>query len=207
MKKLRSVEYYSRTAVKKRGWNDKLIEQFLGEPDDIVINMYYKSGPPVCLYDVDRVHAVESTKEFQEVQKSRKKRRDGARKAVATKEERMRQLLDGIELEVPEMPWEVLTRRAVDHFNDRALERDADFHFASADSDEAFLDRIRVNYLRHELTAYEQHLQSTAGKVGAADAYLEIKRKVLNAISDIYPELNSECSRQSQRAFVESLPH
>ena len=57
-----------------------------------------------------------------------------------------------------------------------------------------------VNYLRHELSSYENELNETAGKVGVRDAYLEIKDKVLFAIGDSYPELQNECRRQRERA-------
>lgn len=202
---MKDGSHCTKKVLKDRGWNDKLIEQLLGEPDDTAANTYYRSGPPVCLYDVDRVHALESTKEFQEVQQSRLKRREAAQNAVATKKKKLQQFLEGIEVKVPEMEWEVLTRRAVDHFNDRAFERRTDAPLASTESDEALLDRIRVNYLRHELTTYEEDLQNTAGKVGAADAYLDIKEKVLDAISDTYPELTLECLRQINKAYDNSL--
>jgi hypothetical protein len=51
-------------------------------------------------------------------------------------------------------------------------------------------------YLRHEMSDYEESLDRIAGKVGAGDAYLIVKGKVLDAIAAVYPHLALECMRQ-----------
>lgn len=68
--------------------------------------------------------------------------------------------------------------------------------YASERSSPEFLERITVNYLRHELSSYENHLTRVAGQVGAEDAYWRIKEKVLDAIAGAYPHLAAECCRQ-----------
>lgn len=70
--------------------------------------------------------------------------------------------------------------------------------YASEHSDPEFLERIRVNYLRHNSCRYEHHLEMIAGRVGTKDAYLEIKEKVLDAIAEVYPWLGAECLRQEK---------
>lgn len=57
--------YFTRTALKLRGWLPGTIRQYLGEPDRIVPNPQSSSGSPSHLYARDRVLAVESTREFQ----------------------------------------------------------------------------------------------------------------------------------------------
>jgi hypothetical protein len=195
--------HYTKRALKERGWTDEMIEHFLGPPDKTTINMFHRSGPRVCLYTKARVHSAESTPEFRTHQRERAGRRQAARRAVETKAAKLRKELDAITIKVPDLDYDVLTRRAIDSYN--AGRPDSSMESASVHSDPAFLDRIRVNYLRHELTEYEILLGQVASRVGARDARLEIKERVLNAIADAYPDLASECDRQARQAENQAL--
>ena len=188
----------TKTGVKERGWTDSLIRQFLGEPDSTKVNFYYKSGPPVCLYLVSRVEAAEMTPEFVAAREKVEKRQTSAAVAVKTKRNHLQALVDKITITVPKMDHNKLIRLACESYNERNWERDC---YASDNSDPAFLDRMCVNYLRHNMTHYENLLDVTAGKVGAGDAYCEIKGKVLDAIATAYPYLASECIRQHIRMY------
>jgi len=88
-------------------------------------------------------------------------------------------------------------RDACAHYNALQLARgNYDYDQATPDSDPAFLERIAVNYLRHELSDYEPELAKLFGQVGRADASSVVRKRVYNAIADAYPDLASECSRQ-----------
>jgi hypothetical protein len=50
-------------------------------------------------------------------------------------------------------------------------------------------ERLAVNYLRHELTAYDDHLAALYRRVGKDAACDAINEKVYEAISRAYPEL------------------
>ena len=136
-------EHYMKKDLKERGWTTTLIERFLGTPDETATNMHYKSGPPICLYDRERVHTVERSTEFVLAKQKTDKTRLAARKAVATKRAKTERKVAEIEITVPVMDMETLTRRAVDHYNEI---RNRESWSARMDSEEAFLDRIRVNY-------------------------------------------------------------
>ena len=57
--------------------------------------------------------------------------------------------------------------------------------------------RWAVNYIRHELTDYDYTLYAEiAGKIGTAEAAQRLKRRILRAISEIYPEFAAEALRQ-----------
>ena len=98
---------------------------------------------------------------------------------------------------VEAQPIARVRRLAVDAYNDRLIDTE---HFeaepASEMSDPAFLERITVNFVRHELTAYDQELEAVAGRVGVQDAVQAIRRKVFAAIAAAYPALAHECDRQ-----------
>jgi hypothetical protein len=53
--------------------------------------------------------------------------------------------------------------------------------------------------LRHRLAKYHNQLEEIAGKVGAGDAYFDIKRQVHWAIGFEYSWLKAECDRQNER--------
>jgi hypothetical protein len=53
---------------------------------------------------------------------------------------------------------------AIQSYN--SFERRKDGQWASQDSSEEFLERITVNFLRHECTSYEWLLESFKGRVG-----------------------------------------
>jgi len=77
-------EFISASGLKwKRFWTDSLINKFLGEPDKLGINLIYRTGPTVRLYNLKRVVEVERTPEFQEAfitsQKRSKKSKTVAR--------------------------------------------------------------------------------------------------------------------------------
>jgi hypothetical protein len=71
-----------------------------------------------------------------------------------------------------------------------------DYDQATPDSDPAFLERIAVKYLRHELSDYDPELAKLFGQVGRADATSVVRKHVYNAIADAYPDLATECARQ-----------
>ena len=54
----------TKTDLKNRGWSDRLIRLLLGEPDSTAINRHYRSGPPVQLFDEQRVEEAERQQEF-----------------------------------------------------------------------------------------------------------------------------------------------
>lgn len=192
-----------RPQLKKRGWTDGLIRRFLPEADGSRPNPHYRSAPPMLLYRLERVEAIEASAEFQEAKEKASRAQQTSQAGVATKQAKMRVWLDNVRIRVPCLSRDEVLRRAVNHYNARQCERWDDGRFASLDSDERFLERIAVNYLRHELSSYEAHLDATFGKVGARDAYVEIKTKVLRAIVEAYSWLASECQRQERQVRAE----
>lgn len=67
------------------------------------------------------------------------------------------------------------------------------------------LERICVNYIRHQLTNYDG-LMNSARRQGARDAYLLISKKVFDAIGEAYPWLASECAAQYAERSNEVVP-
>ncbi|MUG96399.1 hypothetical protein F7734_30260 [Scytonema sp. UIC 10036] len=87
-----TAEYITKTDLKvTRGWTDAAIKKFLGSEDKNSKNPVYRSASPVCLYLLERVLEAESTEEFEHWKKLSEKRREAAKKASQTRQERERQ--------------------------------------------------------------------------------------------------------------------
>lgn len=185
--------------LKKRGWTDSLITLYLCEPDDLKTNMLYKSGPKMKLYKLTRVIDMEKNELFISDFRIAQKRSESARKGALKKKTELIDYIKGMKIVIPQLPEETLIKNACDHYNDLWDSRGRDDKRASPSNDERFLNRIAVNYLRHELTTYENELERMFGKVGAAEGRSLLKEKILYLISEAYLVLWSECMEQLDR--------
>lgn len=176
---------------------------FLPEPDDTRPNPRYShSGAPMRFYLISRVKRVERAKAWQAWKMGAAKRSAAAQLGVMTREEKLLDHVHSIDVTVPSMSVEHLAEKAIAHYNDIWS---GTGKLAFLDSAPAFLTRVSVNYLRHQLTAYEEHLDKI-GKTGACDARTELRSSIYDAIADAYPHLAEECREQCEdRRRRESL--
>jgi hypothetical protein len=191
----------------ERNWTDKLIKLFLPAPDSVKPNPHWRAGPPMQLFALSQIEAVEQTEDFQQQLTASQPRRQAAEKAIATKMRQMQSWLASVQIRVPVLDRDTLIERACGHYNDMQRSREAEGGQycelkADADSDPEFLQRISVNYLRHCLTQYERHLETMSGKVGAGTGYEDLRSKVFSEISKNYPWLDTECERQEETREV-----
>jgi hypothetical protein len=193
----------TKTDLRARGWTASLIDTFLPAPDLEKRNPRYASAAPMKLYFLWRIENMERTAQWQERRAVAKKRSESSSRAAAKKAARLLRSLQNMTIVVPILPMNQLVQSACRHYNDMAIDREKPFR-ATPTSEKAFLDRICVNYLRHELTDYEEHLEDVFGKVGVNSARSEIRTRVYSAIAELYPALASECEIQLQIRLEES---
>jgi hypothetical protein len=196
---LTQPEHCSHSGLLHRGWTDAAIVKFLKAPDKEVPNPYYRKSPPMKLYSLERVEAVEKSTEYQEFYTHNKTRRDASAKAVKTKREKLLKQVARWEIYIHPRHLEEVVRDAVTTFNSYRPDRsDEGFSYepARTDSDKEFLNRITVNFLRHQCTPYERRLDDITGKVGTREAYILLNECIYRRISELYPELKPECNRQ-----------
>jgi hypothetical protein len=107
----------------------------------------------------------------------------------------MQQVLE-MHVSVETRPEHWVRRAAIEAYNERHWDGDG----AAEDAPAEFLERITVNFIRHNLTACDRALEEVAGRVGIASA---VQSKDLlshrRAIGESYPALADECSRQLMR--------
>lgn len=194
--------HVSAAGLRARGWTAGMVRRLLGEPDLLRANPYFRSAPPTRLYAVERVETAEASDEFR-ASSAAAARRSAPAKAAARR--RRRELLARIAAEpidVPRLAPDRLAALAVEHRNrlDEAQAYEREGHVpdpATVESaDPSALARWKVNYLRHQLTRYDELLDGMYGSTGRAAAEGLLRGRVYTAIAEAYPHLAQECERQ-----------
>jgi hypothetical protein len=180
--------------LKARGWTQALIT-LLGEPDVVTRNSHYAKLAPMRLYDTARVASFEVSSEFLAAKAKAARRQCGAKTAVQTKRAALMQQVLEMQVSVETRPEHWVRRATIEAYNERHWDGDG----AAEDAPAEFLERITVNFIRHNLTAYDRALEEVAGRVGIASAVQAIRAKIYSAIGESYPALADECSRQLMR--------
>ena len=181
--------------LKERGWTAAMVRDLLGDPDTKRPNPVYRSGAPMGLWSEARVAAAEADPAFRARKAKAGKRSAASSEVAAHKRADLVALAASLPVEVPHLPRDVLVRRACSSYN-AWHEGSLGYEPATPASDPAFLVRIMVNFLRHELSSYEVQLDGLLGKVGRAAAGQVIRGRVYGAIGEAYPYLAGECARQ-----------
>lgn len=203
---MRRDELFSKPDLRERGWTDTMMNKFLPCPDDWRDNPFYKNAPPMEFWSTETVKEIESSPEFQAALEKSKKRKLAAQKAVQTKYRKNMAWMDqkSKEIAVIRIPMDELKKRTIEAknvwYNYQELEFGRyDFIRASETTDADVMQRWEVNYIRHNLTSYDQTLFEARGKIGKDDGYIKYKTAVLDKIAEVYPELKDECEAQKPR--------
>ncbi|TKD35310.1 hypothetical protein [Azotobacter chroococcum] len=181
------------TLLERPGWTKTLLKRLLGEPDHR--KKVYGRTNPICLYLLERVVAAEQSTSFLDAQAAIEKRRMASTKAVKTKTEHLLAAIEAMPLSVDVLSNKQLLSCAISAYNARNPYSDSS---ADPKADQAFLDRICVNFIRHELTHYDHALEAMAGKTGINKAIVLLRRRIYSAIAQAYPALADECANQLQ---------
>jgi hypothetical protein len=180
------------SGLKARGWTPSMVKVLLGQPDATAKNPHYSSGAPMQLYAVARIKAAEDQPEFASLKVRAAARSAGAAKGVQTQTKSLMQQIEAMKISVEVLPPNRVLSEAIGAYNEWS-ERDEP---ATHKSDSVFLRRITVNYIRHNLTNYDEGLETTVGRVGKSAAKNEIRRRVYSAIAAAYPAYADECEQQ-----------
>jgi hypothetical protein len=180
------------------GWTKKLIEQLLPEPE-LKSNPHYKKAPKMRLWEKDDVENAMQSQDFIDFQKYSEKRRQSAKKAVETKiDKMMNEVKEKIKnINVKFVNDDRLIIRTLKSKEEYMISIEKyDYPTTKEEVGEAVLQRWIVNYIRHELTSYDDELYEMSGKVGCHQAYLIYRESVLMKIAEVYPKYSDECIKQ-----------
>ena len=181
-----------------RKWTERLIKKYMPVPDEIRNNPHYGRASEMKLYKISRVESIEKNEQFLiDFQKTILRRKSSA-KMVETKKDNLLIEISELPISVEIIPRYELVPLVIDDYNDRNYYKD---DLTLRDLDQSTLERLTVNYIRHQLTSYDQCLGLIFSKVGKKEGYRLLKERIYNCISESYPELTRECTLQFRRKF------
>ena len=181
-----------------RKWSDRLIKKYMPVPDEIRNNPYYGQASTMKLYKISRVEAIEKNEQFLIDFQKTMLRRKSSEKMVATKKDNLFIQISELPISVEIIPRNELVPLVLDDYNDRNYYKD---YLTLRDLDQSTLERLTVNYIRHQLTSYDQCLGLIFSRVGKKEGYRLLKERIYKCISESYPELTGECALQLRRKF------
>ena len=192
-------EFITKTdLISKRKWTDALLKKYMSEPDLIKNNPHYGRASEMKLYKISRVESIEKNEHFLiDFQKTILRRKSSA-KMVETKKDNLLIEIFELPISVEFIPRNELVPLVIDDYNDRNYYKD---YLTLRDLDQSTLERLTVNYIRHQLTSYDQCLGLIFSKVGKKEGYRLLIERIYNCISESYPELTRECTLQFRRKF------
>lgn len=185
---MKDIKFITKSELTKR-WSPKLIKDYFPECSQEKTNPYYKSGSPIQLYDVNEVALIESTDAFKADYQKVMKRKSVAIETAQRKREESIKYANEIKINIPTLKKEKLIQRACYHYNLwHRLDYLAydDYNIATPSSEEDFLKRICINYLRHQCTNYNKELSKFYNKVGVGDFHEILQSRINNAIKQKY---------------------
>jgi len=190
--------------LKKRGWTEAAVRRFLGEPDKLKTNPRFSSAAPMRLYDEERVQKVEASEGWTRWRGESAGRSMVAKSVTDRKRQETLDWVDALDIDIPVVEASALLLMACNAYNSLWESRRRDEYdeyetkSASEDDDQLFLQRITVNFLRHECSDYESELYRLHGRVGVRLAEARLRDRILRAIGQCYPSLDMECLRQKR---------
>lgn len=194
----KKIEYWTKSSLLDRGWTEKTINELL-PPPKLVDNPYYKCAGKMKLWEQKIVKQRERTKKFKESAEKKAKRRESSLKAVATKKEKTMSLLPTLSLEVERIELEDLRKYTLNAKWNWYMFTEQDWKADSVDfADDETVLRWELNYIRHNLSNYDNELEKLYGKVGKDTVYSKYRNQLMNKIFEVYPELKEEVEKLEQ---------
>ena len=181
-----------------RKWTDRLIKKYMPVPDEIRKNPHYGRASEMKLYKISRVESIEKNEHFLIDFQKTILRRKSSLKMVETKKDNLLIQISELPISVEIIPRYELIPLVIDAYNDRNYYKD---YLTLRDLDQSKLEKLTVNYIRHQLTSYDQCLGLIFSKVGKKEGYRLLKERIYKCISESYPDLTRECALQLRRKF------
>ncbi len=196
----------SKSQLKERGWTESIIKKFLPEPDMVKKNPIYKSASPMKLYNIKKVKRAEKNTEFKKAIEKSKIRSERMTNIALLKKNKLLEEIDKMEFSIKVIPIKMVLANSIRSYNEFHGEKSMeygnfDFEPVNVNANSDFLERIEVNYIRHNLTKYDRELEEMAGKIGVNEAVVKIRNRILDSIAEKYPGLKEQCLKQKNNKY------
>lgn len=172
-------------------------------------NPMFRSAAPMKLYSEKTIEEFKATETYKSWLQKSEKRKMAAQKSVETRllknQEMLLQSIKSIKVKKLDNNKLVrLTLQAKNDWYDYQSDLRGTFNdFDPNSADKKTLDRWVVNYIRHNLTSYDDNLEQIAGKTGIAKLYKTLEFAVMERIASTYPQYREEVQRQLATKFPE----
>lgn len=187
-------DYFNKRQLKERGWTDRTIRQYINIAP-VEFRSAYRCHPSQC-YPKDYIIGIEGSEEWQAAMLESLGHKLSGKKAAETRRaQTMSWIADavgGLQVERDDNVMQ-LAIEAKNWRNDEIGNYMAD---DAERAPRAVKRRWCVNYIRHDLSNYDDVLADMVGKVGRVEAYRVLFEAVMDRIAVVYPEYADECARQ-----------
>ncbi|MBR2588675.1 MAG: hypothetical protein IKD77_05695 [Bacilli bacterium] len=199
MKSKQKEEYITATGlIKKRGWTKNMVGKLTGNLEvKLVDNPHYKCASPMRLLLLKDIKRIERTKKFKELKEKAERRKPSAKKAVETKIKNTLGMADTFSIVVERIDLDTLIKNTL-AAKQYWYDFNSNWNYMKFDYRDAYsapkenVNRWMVNYIRHNLSNYDEELESLKGKIGKLQGYWYYKEKLANEMKKVYPELRKE---------------
>ena len=195
-------EYITVTGlVEKRGWTRSMATKLLENLDyKEVNNPHYKCAAPMTLYYLKDIKRIEKTKKFAQLKEKAEKRKISAKKAVETKINTTVDIADTFSITIERIDLEDLRKYTLEEkqnwYNYRFFNfLDGEICRNAYSADEETIKRWMVNFIRHNLSDYEEQLEILEGRTGKNKGYWHFKIKLAEEMKRVYPELEKDIDK------------
>lgn len=211
----KETSYFTQSDILALGWTKKLINDYL--PDPVLRkNPFYSSAAPMKTWNKDDVFRIMEQEDFKAAFAKAQKRKESASRAASKAVETKKQnLLKNTEAFVNSITIRVIDdeklikkakRNAYDEYCLKHPDMYVEYSYY-AHAEETDVNRWVVNYIRHQLTSYDERLFTFRGKVGKEDAAVLLRELILERIAEVYPKYKEECKDQikTRRQLIEFM--
>lgn len=188
---------YNQKELLELGFTKGLIKKFLPEPN-LVPNPFYLSGPKIKHWNKTLVDAVMQTEEFNtalaKLESRREKARNNAQNTILKEYNDCNNEIEKVlkNITITKMDYDKLKDLTLEYNEQRILSQGLTFYYPNDDT----LNRWMVNFIRHELTLYDNILATHAFRKYEKHFRTELKLGILHKIIKVYPELKQEINAQ-----------
>jgi len=193
------IKWIAKTTLLNRGWTEATIRKLLPEPNEKK-NPHFACASPMLLWNKAVVVEAEQSEVFLSAKAKKVNRSKAMVKVHDKKRQELLDWVDNLMIEVPLIDLSVLRKRTLHNKNNQyecqSAMRGTWYETDAFRADESTKQRWEVNYLRHNMTNYEEMLDNIFGKTGVREAYVLLKVKILKKIAEVYPHLAAECKNQ-----------
>lgn len=190
-RKAKRATIFSVAELKARGWSSTMIEKLMPEPDEVRDNPYVKSAPKMKFFFVATVKKIERRKSFQKLREKAATRSQNGHAVADRKRIALLETVNDLPIEVKVLPLDEVEALGKEQW--RSHKENQGEWVSGYPGD---IDRLTVNFIRHNLTKYDLHIFAVVNQVGKEDALLRLQERVFDAIASAYPDLEAECNRQ-----------